>query len=405
MQTLRTRSTAGRRRWPWIAAASAVVVAAAGVGVALVVTGNGRAAPLACNTGVSCHGGSHNATAASERTLSVVSTTPATGASAVPPDTTLTVQFSSPVKDGVTPSINPGVAGSWNRAGDKLVFTPSAPFVPYTKYTLTVPSGPTGVQGTGGAHLAQPDTLSFTVADGSTQRLQQLLAELGYLPLSYATPGAAPKDLAMPQAGTLQWRWSTLPQGLTDQWVQGSFSAITKGAVMSFETQNGLAVDGIPGPSVWSALLADVASHKADANPYTYVSVTKTLPQHLTAWVNGALQFANIPVNTGVPGATTRDGTFQVFEHVKASDMKGTNITGSTYNDPTVPWASYFNGGDALHGFPRAGYGYPQSNGCVEMRITTAGSLWPYTPIGTVVTVVGPTTPPPTTTTTAPPAG
>ena len=56
-----------------------------------------------------------------------------------------------------------------------------------------------------------------------------------------------------------------------------------------------------------------------------------------------------------------------------ASDMKGTNVTGVTYNDPTVPWASYFNGGDALHGFLRAHYGYPQSNGCVEMPITTAG--------------------------------
>ena len=38
----------------------------------------------------------------------------------------------------------------------------------------------------------------------------------------------------------------------------------------------------------------------------------------------------------------------------------------------------------------RAHYGYPQSNGCVEMPITTAGNVWPYTLIGTLVTVVGP---------------
>ena len=36
---------------------------------------------------------------------------------------------------------------------------------------------------------------------------------------------------------------------------------------------------------------------------------------------------------------------------------------------PPCPWASYFNGGDALHGFVRATYGSPQSNGCVEMAI------------------------------------
>jgi lipoprotein-anchoring transpeptidase ErfK/SrfK len=48
---------------------------------------------------------------------------------------------------------------------------------------------------------------------------------------------------------------------------------------------------------------------------------------------------------------------------------------------------SYFNGGDALHGFPRPGYGYPQSDGCVEMPISNAASVFPLTPIGTLVTV------------------
>jgi lipoprotein-anchoring transpeptidase ErfK/SrfK len=69
--------------------------------------------------------------------------------------------------------------------------------------------------------------------------------------------------------------------------------------------------------------------------------------------------------------------------------MKGTNLDGTTYDDPNVPWASYFYGGDALHGFVRASYGSPQSNGCVEMSIAQAGALWPYTPIGTLVTVAG----------------
>ncbi|HUD17730.1 MAG TPA: L,D-transpeptidase, partial [Acidimicrobiales bacterium] len=98
----------------------------------------------------------------------------------------------------------------------------------------------------------------------------------------------------------------------------------------------------------------------------------------------------NIPVNTGAPGADTVDGTYPVFEHVTSSRMVGTNPDGSTYNDPDVPWASYFNGGDALHGFVRATYGSPQSNGCVEMSIADAARVWPLTPIGTLVTVVGP---------------
>ena len=83
--------------------------------------------------------------------------------------------------------------------------------------------------------------------------------------------------------------------------------------------------------------------------------------------------------------------------------MKGTNVDGSTYDDPNVPYASYFNGGDALHGFMRSHYGTPQSNGCVEMSYADAALVWPLTPIGTLVTVEGPdfgTAPPPTTTTT-----
>ena len=81
--------------------------------------------------------------------------------------------------------------------------------------------------------------------------------------------------------------------------------------------------------------------------------------------------------------------------------MKGTNPDGTTYDDPNVPYASYFNGGDVLHGFVRASYGTPQSNGCVEMSYADAALVWPLTPIGTLVTVVGPNlgvNPPATTT-------
>jgi len=275
-----------------------------------------------------------------------------------------------------------------------LVFTPQGPFIPFTTYTVSVPSGFDGIVAASGAHLAKTSTFNFTIAPGNTLRLQQLLAELGYLPLAYTepTPAPAPREMAQSQAGTFTWRWPNLPTQLTSLWFPGTSNNLTKGAIEAFETQNGLSVDGLAGPKVWSTILADVATNKGDTAPYTYVLVTKSLPEHLTAFINGAVQF-HFAVNTGVPGATTTPGTYEVFEHVKASDMHGTNVTGSVYTDPTVPWASYFLGGDALHGYPRATYGWPQSNGCVEIPITTAGKLWPYTPIGTVVTVVGPPAP------------
>ena len=181
---------------------------------------------------------------------------------------------------------------------------------------------------------------------------------------------------------------------------------ITKAAVEAFETQNTIGVDGIAGPAVWTALINDTINHKVATTPYVFVLVNKVVPQGLTLWNNGAAEYTGIPINTGAPGADTVDGSFAVFEHVRYSEMKGTNPDGSTYDDPNVPYASYFNGGDALHGFVRSSYGTPQSNGCVEMTYADAALVWPLTPIGTLVTVVGPNlgvNPPATTTTTAPP--
>jgi lipoprotein-anchoring transpeptidase ErfK/SrfK len=52
-----------------------------------------------------------------------------------------------------------------------------------------------------------------------------------------------------------------------------------------------------------------------------------------------------------------------------------------------VSWVSYFNGGDAVHYFPRGSFGFPQSLGCVELPYTAAKQAYPYLPYGTLVTV------------------
>ncbi len=67
--------------------------------------------------------------------------------------------------------------------------------------------------------------------------------------------------------------------------------------------------------------------------------------------------------------------------------MSGTNPDGTHYNDPGIRWISYFNRGDAIHAFTRSSFGTPQSLGCVELPLAAAAEVWPYTPIGTLVTV------------------
>ncbi len=291
------------------------------------------------------------------------------------------------------PTFTPPVDGTWAKVGaDTLAFRAAAPFIPMSTETLVIPAGGQGPTSSDGKGLSAPVTVTFTVAQGSTERLQQLLAELNYLPLSFtpsSTPSSAADDIT-PQKGAFVWRWPNTPSSLMALWSEGYENVITKGAVMDFENQNGLTVDGLAGPKVWTALLADVATQKVDADPYTYVFVSKVLPEALTLFENGTPTLVNIAVNTGAPGADTLDGTYPVFEHVTSSRMQGTNPDGTKYDDPAVPWASYFNGGDALHGFVRASYGFPQSNGCVEMRISDAAKVWPLSPIGTLVTVTGP---------------
>lgn len=379
-----TRLWMSRHRWLRRGVAL-VVAAAAGAGVALAVTG--RAAPR--------HGPASSTagwSTAVSGPFAVTSTTPIAGAH-TDSDTTVTVHLSHPVDlGGPLPTLSPAVAGSWTRVDARtLAFDATAPMLPGSKETLTVPGGSAGLKDARGQTLPVPRSVPFTISS-STTRLQQLLADLGYLPVRFAPSGPppAPKETAQPQPGSFAWRWTDSLQGLEDHWAPGPYGVLTQAAVMTFQDQHHLTVDGLAGPRLWTALLAAAATGQKDPQPYDYAFVDKDLPENLTLYVDGTAKFTHVPVNTGLHGADTPDGTYPVFEHVTASEMKGTNPDGTTYDDPNVPWASYFYQGDALHGFGRASYGSPQSNGCVEMPIAEAGTLWPYTPVGTLVTVVGP---------------
>jgi hypothetical protein len=124
------------------------------------------------------------------------------------------------------------------------------------------------------------------------------------------------------------------------------------------------------------------------------VSASLYLPQSLSVWVAGKTVLSS-PVNGGVASAPTPLGTFPVYERLTSTTMSGTNPDGSHYSDPGVPWVNYFSGGSAVHGFPRASYGSPQSVGCLELPIPTAERVFGLINYGTLVTVNGPFVPPP----------
>ena len=246
-----------------------------------------------------------------------------------------------------------------------------------------------------GGHSQTLRSLSWSVPVGSVARLQQLLAQLGYLPLEWHPTGGATAATTLaqteaaiePPTGSFSWRYPNTPSQLRSLWRPDGWSRMTQGAVMSFEHDQGLAVDGIAGPIVWHSLIAAAIKGDPVAHSYSYVLVHRSVPQNLTLWNDGTT-IMQVKVNTGVPAAPTPYGTHAVFEHIPVGTMRGRNPNGSRYVDPGIKWISYFYGGEAIHGFDRPTYGFPQSVGCVEAPIATAGKIWPYTPIGTLVSIV-----------------
>ena len=307
------------------------------------------------------------------------------------PNGRIRLTLSRPVGEALgsaRPTITPKVEGTW-RTVDRhtLVFTPKGFGFPFgSRVRMTLPRN-VGLVGGGRQRV------TWRVPGASETRLQQILAQLGYLPLGFrpAHPIARTPDAQIAAAiaapkGRFTWRYASIPDSLRALWHPGEDGTITRGALMAFQRDHDLTTDGVAGSQVWAALLAAVRSGDRSKTGYTYVMVSRAVPQTLALWVDGQV-ILRTPVNTGIAAAPTAAGTYPVFEHIASGTMSGTNPDGSHYNDPGVPWISYFNGGDALHGFPRGSYGVPQSLGCVEIPIGTAAKVWPHTPVGTLVTI------------------
>jgi peptidoglycan hydrolase-like protein with peptidoglycan-binding domain len=322
---------------------------------------------------------------------------PAPG-SKITPSTPLRLTFSKPVDDALgsgLPKLTPKVPGRWSKPDSHtLLFTPSGFGAPFgATIHVDLPKA-VAVRGPSGGGARTTRRINWTVPAGSTLRVEQLLADAGYLPVSWQpsgapvqrTPAAEVAAATDPPDGQFSWRYGNVPHELSHMWVAGQPNPILRGAIMMFQDNHKLTVDGFAGQQVWKALLSDAIAGKHRSAGYSYVYVHRNVPQLLTLWHNGHTVLTS-PGNTGVPSAPTQLGTFPVFEHIASGTMSGTNPDGSHYNDPGIKWISYFNGGDALHAFNRASFGTPQSLGCVELPLAAAAKVWPYTPIGTLVTI------------------
>ena len=323
-----------------------------------------------------------NAGAANDnRTIGVTSTLTSSVTTSMP---LARLIFSSPVKLADLPALVtwPALTTTWQRvATDEVEAMVTGSIQPSTTYTVRVPSA-----------MSCATSCRFT-----TQRVrtavspdnfaweQQLLAELNYLPATF-TANTVQSDPASQTAGFYTWTYPQLPSSISSLWSVGNNNVIVRGALMDFQNNNNLPTTGAYSTSTWHALVRAVRNNDVNPSSYNYVTVSETSPEIVRLYVGGKSTFHTL-ANTGISVDPTPLGTFPVYERYISQTMSGTNPDGSHYSDPGIPWISYFVGGSALHGFIRATYGWPQSLGCVEMPFASAQTIWPHTPIGTLVTV------------------
>ena len=431
----------GKRRG-LVAALGAVIACLLAAGTAVVLTHSSAQA-----TGA--RGRQARAAAAAPKPsgpFRVLSVSPAGGTRSADGAAPVRVTFSAPVAAGSPmPQLRPAIPGSWKTAGRAAVFTPQRGFGQHQHVRLRIPGGAAGIQAAGGQHLAQASTVSFRTGAYSGARLAELLAQLGYLPLTWAASGSsgtaastaspaasgsssspaasgssaspaasgsssspagssgsgtasapaagpaatltAERSAAFdPPAGTFSWK-PGYPHRLHRMWHGGKpGSLIIQGAVRAFEADHGMIMDGTAGPLVWKKLFTAAVRDQRNHHGYTYALARQNAsPETLTVWHNGRVIFRHL-ANTGIPASLTDVGTFPVYLRYQFQIMKGTNPDGSHYADP-VAWVAYFSGGDAVHYFPRYSYGSQQSLGCVELPYGPAKHIWPYLSYGTLVTV------------------
>jgi hypothetical protein len=374
-----------------ITAAAAAAVIVVGL-IAVAVHGSSHSTPTSAAKPSTI--ASHNKKPAAVR---VVSVSPGNGSTGVNGASPITATYSGPITKATTlPTLSPRIAGSWQVSGDKATFIPQVGFTEDTHVTVRIPAA-------AGITTAAAMRVKFTTGQYSAGRLDQLLSQLKYIPLNWtaanpagnvpATDARAQLAAAYtPPAGAFTFD-SGYPKALTSMWSTATGNEIIDGAIRSFEYDQNLTMDGDAGKQVWSHLLAAIAKGQQNQHGYTYVWVTQAGTEHLDLYHDGKLAITSL-ANTGIAGRDTVDGTFPVYLRYTVTQMQGTNPDGTPYND-TVYWVSYFNGGDAVHAFPRGGYGWYQSLGCVELPYNGSGpgvaeNVWNLITYGTLVTVTGP---------------
>ena len=202
---------------------------------------------------------------------------------------------------------------------------------------------------------------------------------------------AAPDEFVMPKEPSLK-----LPQTkdikdvqtklaalgyLPDDGVTGVNDYRTMQAVLAFQSWEGLDRDGVAGPKTRARL--DKAGRPAPVDKSAAKHVEIYRARGVVLLVQGGHAVRVIHTSTGVggdsPNLGTPPGKFKIYrkeEHSWSVPYKA-----------WLPYASYWNGGWALHGYADVPAG-PASHGCARLPLVEAKIVYDFVSIGTPVRVI-----------------
>jgi peptidoglycan hydrolase-like protein with peptidoglycan-binding domain len=155
---------------------------------------------------------------------------------------------------------------------------------------------------------------------------------------------------------------------------RGVYDDRTQRAVLAFRKMAALVRDEVADPSVFAALAAGEGTFTI-----RYPSQGRHIEADLTHQVlaligaNGLVQRL-YPISSGKPSTPTALGNFSVYYKTPGINDKG------------MVDSSYFNGGDAIHGYAEVPT-YAASHGCLRAPIPDALSIYEWATLGTPVDV------------------
>ena len=154
----------------------------------------------------------------------------------------------------------------------------------------------------------------------------------------------------------------------------GVYDDRTQRAVLAFRKMVGLDRTSVADASVFAALAAGEGAFSVRF-PSHGRHVEGDLTHQVLALIgaNGSVE-ALYPMSSGKPSTPTALGSFRVY-----SKTFGVNNVGMVDSN-------YFNGGDAIHGYPEVPT-YAASHGCLRVPIPDALTIYDWVAIGTPVDV------------------